>query len=54
MKFGKGINITQQTVAELLKHWFALLVFAGLCWALLSLTGNVVVLNHFAFFTDHL
>ena len=37
MIFGKGINITQQTVNDTVRRWFALPLFAGLLWALLML-----------------
>jgi hypothetical protein len=40
----------------MLLHWFALLLFAGLPWALLMLiffTDDIVALVHFSFFAKH-
>jgi hypothetical protein len=33
--FEKSINVAQQTVDDVVWYWFALSLFAGLCWALL-------------------
>ena len=49
--FGKVINIAQQTVDYAVWYWFALPLFAGLCWVLLMLifTDDAVVLDFFPF-----
>ena len=52
--FGKGINITQQTVDDAV----ALVHLATLCWSLLGFVDagrcdDAMSLAHFPLFTDH-
>jgi hypothetical protein len=51
---GKGINITQQTVNDTVRRWFALPLFAGLHWALWTLVfdQDTLALVCLALFTD--
>ena len=55
MMFTKEINIAQQTVDYAIWHWFALVLFADLHWALLILVfaKDAMILLCLAFIICH-